>query len=178
MPVDTKDLEAILDRIHEWTRTADVKTDILTATEAAVVGFLLAELNSVMAEPSTSFWYEVTFVVGVVFLILALARSVMALFPRVTRDPWWRRLLSGKHEESTFKSVTYFGHIAELNLAQYRVRLDSISEADLREDYITQIHISSVIATRKHNDIKKAIQLSCVGLIVVGVTYLRLRGWF
>jgi hypothetical protein len=178
MSVKTEDLEPILDRIHEWIRSADVKTDILTATQAAVVGVLLPQINDLMAEPGTTFWYEAGFVVGVGLLITALARSVMALFPRVKKDPWWRRLLSGKREESTFKSITYFGSIASWKLSEYRERLNNISDEDLREDFITQIHSSATIAARKHGDVKKAIQFFCAGLVIISLAYLRLRGWF
>lgn len=164
MPVETRDLERILNRIHQWTQNADVKTDILTATEAAAFGFLVSGVNGIMAEPATSFWFEAAFVLGIACLIAALTRSVLALFPRM--------------HGSTVASVTFFGHIADRSLAEYRARLNTISDDELREDYVTQIHVSAVIAARKHRHIKRAVQLFCTGLLIISVTYLRLRGWF
>jgi hypothetical protein len=177
MALPTGELERILNRVHEWTRTADVKTDILTAVQAGVLGFLLPGINAVMADSATTFWYEAGFVAGVVLLVLALAHSVMALFPRLSRHSLWG-LLSGERAIAAQPSVTFFGHIALWKLSEYRERVNSISDEELREDYIRQIHTSAIIASRKHRDVKRAIQLFCAGLFVVAVTYLRLRRWF
>jgi hypothetical protein len=70
------------------------------------------------------------------------------------------------------KSVTYFGDIADMTRADYRERLNAITPADLREDWIGQIHLSAGIAGRKHHNIKVAILLFCIGTMIIGWTYV------
>lgn len=172
--IETEELEPILDRIHEWTRAADVKVDILTAVEAGVLALLIPALIEWIQDPHNAFENKLWFLLGFGFLIVALTKSLQALFPR-TSDQWWIRLwrwAKGEHSDRGPKSITYFGHIADLTLADYRERLSTLSPADLREDWINQVHLSAGIAGRKHHNIKVAILLFCLGLIIIGWTYV------
>src|SRR5712692_5465072 len=172
--IETEDLEPILDRVHEWTRAADVKVDILTAIEAGVVALLIPSLVTWIQDPRDAFENKLWFLLGFGFLLAALIKSLQALFPR-TSDQWWKRLwrwIRGEHADEIPKSITYFGHIAAMTLADYRARLGTLTPEDLREDCISQIHLSAGIALRKHHNIKVAILLFCVGLIVVAWTYV------
>ena len=174
--IKTEDLERILDRVHEWTRAADVKVDILTAIEAGVVALLMPSLVGWINDPRNPLDDRIWFSVGFAFLLFALTKSLQALFPR-TSDQWWKRLLQwvkGEHPDEIQKSITYFGHIADMTLADYRERLNTITPADLREDWIKQIHLSAGIAGRKHHNIKVAILLFCIGLFIIGWTYMAL----
>ena len=172
--IETDDLEAILDRVHEWTRAADVKIDILTAIEAGVVAVLTPALVVWIQDPRNAFENKLWFLLGFGLLLVALTKSLQALFPR-TSDQWWMRLwrwIQGKHPDEIPKSVTYFGHIADVSLADYRERLNTITPADLRADWIGQIYLSAGIAGRKHHNIKVGILLFCIGLVIIGLTYV------
>jgi hypothetical protein len=172
--IETKELEPILDRIHEWTRAADVKVDILTAIEAGVVALMLPALVAWIQDPHNAAENKLWFSLGFGFLLVALMKSLQALFPRTT-DQWWRRLWRwGKRDRANeiHKSITYFGDIADMTRADYRDRLDTITPEDLREDWISQIHLSAGIAGRKHHNIKLAILLFCIGMVIIGGTYV------
>jgi hypothetical protein len=173
--IETDDLEPILNRVHEWTRAADAKVHILTAIEAGVVVLLIPALVAWIQDPLNAFENKFKLLLGFGFLIVALVKSLQALFPR-TSDQWWRRLwreIKREHPDRLQKSITYFGDIASMTLAEYRARLNNITSADLREDLIGQIHLSAGIAGRKHHNIKVAILLFCVGLTIIGWTYVR-----
>lgn len=176
MPVDTKDLEPILDRIHEWTRSADTKVDILTAIEAGVVALLVPPLITWLQDPKTPTDLKLAFLVGFFFLVVALMKSLQALFPR-TSPEWWRWLYNWWHGIKTPPaSITYFGHISGLTLDDYGKKLATITEKDLREDWICQIHISAGIAGRKHHNIKLAILLFWIGLIIIAAAHAVMNG--
>jgi hypothetical protein len=82
------------------------------------------------------------------------------------------RWIKGEHADEIPKSITYFGQIADMTLPDYRERLNALTPADLREDWISQIHLSAGIARRKHHNIKVAILLFCIGMIIIGWTYV------
>jgi peptidoglycan/LPS O-acetylase OafA/YrhL len=86
MSIETKDLEPILDRVHEWTRSADTKVDILTAIEAAVVALLISPLVTWVQDPKAENWQKLMFVLGFLLLVAALINSLQALFPRIDRS--------------------------------------------------------------------------------------------
>lgn len=172
--IETEDLEPILNRVHEWTRAADVKVDILTATEAGVVALMLPALVTWIQDPGNALENKLWFLLGFGFLLVALMKSIQALFPRTT-DQWWKRVwrwARREHADEIPKSITYFGDIADMTRADYRERLDTITPADLREDWIGQIHLSAGIAGRKHHNIKVAILLFCIGMMIIGWTYV------
>lgn len=178
MPIETKDLEPILDRVHEWTRNADSKVDILVAVQAGVVALLMPSLVNWIQDAETGARSKLLFLIGFGFLVAALLKSLQSLFPR-TDAQWWTRLYNwwiGKKSPPT--SITFFGHIAQYTLDQYREKLRTMTEDELREDWISQIHISAGIAGRKHHNIKVGILLFIIGLTIIGATYaVANRGW-
>ena len=78
--IETEDLEPILDRIHEWTRAADVKVDILTAVEAGVLALLIPELIAWIQDPHNAFENKLWFLFGFGFLIVALTNHSKRCF--------------------------------------------------------------------------------------------------
>ena len=62
--IETDDLEPILDRVHEWTRAADAKVDILTAIEAGVVALLIPALVPWIQDPVNASENKFKFLLG------------------------------------------------------------------------------------------------------------------
>ena len=86
----------------------------------------------------------------------AIWNSCRALFP---------------HTASPLRSVTFFGHIGAMKLAEYRHALENMDDAAYRDDFISQIHVSSVIASTKFERFKLALMLSGIGLGILALSY-------
>lgn len=164
LPVKTvgmPELERILDRVHEWTRAADAKTDVLVAIQAGVLAFLLPPVttwwtNATMPPPR---WVQGGIALGLAALVIGIYNALMALFPR-TKNP--HRL----------KSVTFFGDIAAWKLDEYRSKLDEITNERWREDLVTQIHASAAICVMKHHAIKVSVVFFVIGLATLALVRL------
>lgn len=160
---DQRNLVGILNRIQAWTVAADQKISVITAVEALICGFLFNELNSWLQTPSASMTVRLMLHVGAAGLAIGIGYSVLGLFPQLKKQKL--RLTPGK-------SVTFFGHIEELPLEEYREKLQAMTEDDWREDYVAQIHVNAVIASDKFKAAQKSVLWFGFGLFVIVLTYL------
>ncbi|MEW5947581.1 MAG: Pycsar system effector family protein [bacterium] len=67
-------------------------------------------------------------------------------------------LASGNMPEK-YRSVIYFGSISGMSLYEYKERIDKISEEEILEDYIRQIHLLSAALIKKYIYINASIYL-------------------
>lgn len=146
MAIENTDLERILDRVHEWTRSADHKTDVLIAIQSVVVGVLADNLLWWLTVADVGGWVRFFFGLGAAGLSAGIGLGILALFP-ITRNP------------TRHKSITFFGDVAATTLDEYRNRVCSMSDEELREDFVTQIHACSKIAADKHWSIKASVAM-------------------
>ena len=161
--VDDAHLERILDRVQEWTRAADTKAEILGAMQTATAA-LLADNVAGWFGPGTSAFLKVGMVVALGLWLVSLVMTVFAILA-VTDNP---------HQQS----VTFFGDVTKWKpLAEYRAAVDTIEAKSLRNDYIDQIYICSIICGDKHWYIKRAIWLFVFSLLTMEVT-LVLNGFW
>lgn len=144
----------MLDRVHEWIRSADQKISILLAFQAALVAFVAPKMLHwfYLSVRTCNFLSSVLFLVAVGLAIYSFIKIFGALVPRT----------KNKAEE---KSVTFFGDIASMTLPKYKKRLESISHAELEDDFIQQIHASAEIATIKHKNFTASIKALGLGII-------------
>jgi membrane associated rhomboid family serine protease len=159
--LETRDLENILNRVHQWTWQVDQKISIFAAIQGAVFGVLLQPLFT-WYQTATSERYRVAIFLGLALQIVGIVHSAIALFPR-TKNP------------TRTKSVTFFGDIAAQSLEDYIKKLKSMTDAAYQQDCIGQIHTCARIAALKFRYFKRAVRLSGVGLIVIALGYAAFR---
>lgn len=169
------DLENILKRIHEWTWRVDTKVQILIALEALAFGFLLPHVTGRMKDASEL--STTLAVVGVGMLVVSLVKNLQALFPRLHGLDWRTvlRSLVGKNSSVALPtSVTFFDHIAQMTLSDYRNRVNGMESdsADYREEFISQIHICAVIVSRKFHDFRLSALVFAIGVGFIAASHL------
>lgn len=153
------ELETILDRAQEWTRSADQKVSILVALEALLLALPLPLTLDWLLGRLKEHNYAILILWGIAMaaLILAFERSLHALMPRLS---------SGKQG-----SALYFGDIATYSRESYRELVESMSDADYLEDLVSQIHTCSLIAHRKHKSLRQSIQALVLSLALAAAAY-------
>lgn len=161
--VDTPELERILNRIHEWTRAADMKAYILVLIQTAVPSILAGSLKEWYTDPGMM-PYRFPVLLATIGWLGSLVLSSLAILARTG----WR----GR------KSVTYFGSIETWKLEAYRHHLAQLSTEDLRDDFVDQIWICARICSLKHFFVKFANYAFLVSsaLIVGCYVYRALKG--
>jgi hypothetical protein len=154
------ELEKILNRVHEWIRSADQKISIFLAFEGILVTLLAPSLMgwlrfAVRACRPFSF---LLLCVGTGLIFYSFYKMIFeALMPRVSHA-------------LTARSVLFFGDIASFKLLEYQKRVEEINDDEMKTDFVSQIHVSSVIASAKHAKFKEAVTMTSIGfgLIIVG----------
>lgn len=152
-----ENLERILDRVQNWISSADQKISIL---------FGFQSLSITIGGPSLVSWLVnnlsrlsnldlMLLVIGFILFFVGFSKSVICLVPR----------LKNIHGQS----ITYFGDISRLKLEDYQKLISQVDTEYLSNDLIRQIHISSVIAKKKHEHFKDAVYSYLLALILIAI---------
>ncbi len=186
MPLNASDLESILKRVHDWTWRIDTKVQIFVALEAFSLGAIVPKVTGWVWQDGRPLTLKALAYFGLGMLAVSIGKNVQALFPRgvpfdlqaFLRDELWE-LLKGLFQSTgrkprTSTSFTYFGHIGATPIDEYRRRVNAVDREgeELREEFITQIHVCSVIVNRKLHDLKVSVVAYLTGLAVLGIAYL------
>jgi hypothetical protein len=155
MPVPAEHLERILNRIHDWTRSADNKVGVLAGAEAALLVYVLPKIEKWWQTPQPFLTY-LALLASTALMLTGAACALTALFPRDTNP-------------SRRKSVTFFGDVAHMTLDEFRRKVDEMDEGQIRSDYVSQIHVSSVIARKKHRLLRLSVGCFTAGIVLLGL---------
>ncbi len=156
--MNSSELESNLDRIHEWVKAADQKASIWLAFQGVCLTLIAAEIGKLrgLLSSSPNDLLLILLIASFVGVCLGIYKSVTAIIPR----------LNSKNKE---KSLLFFGDIASLSLENFRERLKNYGDGDFRNDLIKQIHVSSLIATKKHRLFRESIFSFLLGIVGLGV---------
>ncbi len=159
--MEKQEIESILNRIHDWIKSADQKVSIFLGFQGVILAVLLQKtINTPTLFIRDYLNLPVVFLyIGTFVLLYSLYKSIMALFPRLKKD-------------SNTKSISYFGDIAKLELNDYRKDVNATSDENYIDDLISQIHISSKIADKKHRYFAEAIILFTIAIVILSFSFL------
>lgn len=156
-PMQTQDLENVLNRVHTWTNQVDEKVNILLAAQVAVLGFLFDPLIDWFKAAHWS--YRISLGIAVALQVGGIWQAGRVLFPN-TKNP---------HPK---KSVTFFADIASRPTAEdYRRELAAMKPEDWEQEFIDQIHVCARIVTEKFQHFKKSILIAGAGLAWLAGVY-------
>jgi hypothetical protein len=154
--VDDEHLERILNRVHEWVRAADTKAEILGLMQTATAALLADDVPRWLA-PTASGGLKFGVLLAVVLWLLSLLMTAFTVLA----------VTDHLHQQS----ITFFGDITKWKaLDKYREAVNTIDDTALRNDYICQIYISSIICGDKHWYLKRGIWLYVSSVVVLEVS--------
>lgn len=136
--LDLSEAKALYAAISGWIQTADTKAGLQLTASGLLVGILTDGLTSPQSILSTLTGAPLILVVcSYALLLVAVGLNLLALGPRL------KKLETGS-------SPIYFGDISSITQDAYVKRTRTLSPAQLREEYLKQVHELSRISTRKH----------------------------
>jgi hypothetical protein len=158
-------LQKNLERVHEWIRSADQKVSIFLAFEGVVLSFLIPEIKSFYTNHPNS---------GLKFFTTLLIISSAIYFYSICKLLF--ALISRTQPKQHKPSLSFFGDIAKETLKDYRRQTQNAKSEDIEDDFIIQIHVSSVIATKKHSAFITSIKLFAysMAILVLDIIYFYL----
>jgi len=157
-------LHSELVRTCEWIKFSDQKSGFASIYYSAIFGFLLSYKGTILAYINSHqgfilWFYYLALLANAIFFTIGLFWLFKSIFPQLKNL-------------TTDKSVFYFQHIAALKFIDYTRELKKLSDANVKEQIIEQIHTNSVIASQKMGNVQKSIKflfaliLSLIVLVV------------
>ena len=173
--------EEALNRVNTWISNCDAKISFSLAFAGVLLGVfftsdtiqtsLFKVLKNVMDLGKNEFILLATTLIFAGFVI-CLILSIWYFF----------RGLRGTINSSVYKqdsiatrSLLFFGSIQNYNFNEFRDKVESVKKEELVNDYLSQIHINSIICQRKFINYNKGIKfllLSIIFFVLLNIGFL------
>lgn len=139
----------LFERTIGWIGTADVKVGVAMALDTALLGGLATAFGASPVELRTS-WTYLWVLVSAGAFVLGVFCAGMAAVPRML---------------GPVNSMIFFARVKEHKIGDYVAKFSTLSEKDLLEDLVVQIHRNAEIANDKHAWVRKSLMWSFLGMI-------------
>jgi len=184
-----EEVKTNLERINFWIGNCDTKISFSLAFAGILLGgffsssIITGSLNKVVekiAHMSSihGYWQtrltELTLVILLAFIVL-MAFSITYLF----------RGLKGSIDTAVYKqdgltndSKVFFGTIAIQSFQQFKQKAMSVSEADMLNDYLSQVYINSKICKQKFDLYNKGVKYliwATISFVVLNILFLFIK---
>lgn len=158
-----EELEKDLSRIIGFVNSCDSKSSIVMSGVLAIVA-LIAGLNGPsLADHFKNNLDSAGVILSLVFLIVSVALIIIGL-SFVISSLYAR----GKPDNQAYHdSLIYYGSISSLEYDDYKESVLSRTNEDYLEDLASQVHINSVICSKKYRLYNKGLIFSIVGIILL-----------
>jgi len=146
----TEDYLKNLERMGDWIKSADQKVSIFLAFQGVVLIPLLPWVYE-------NFYKSCTILpeAGIFLLLIGLGISIHTILPRMG--------------DGKFRSLLYFRDVSSLGLGEYKKKVKDLSQDQYEDALLEQAHVLASIATRKHEEFRKAILFFSGGLTLLVV---------
>lgn len=158
-----EELEKDLSRIIGFVNSCDSKSSIVMSGVLAITA-LIAGLNG----PSLADYFKnnldsagailllLLLIVSIALIIIGLSFIISSLYAR------------GKPDDRTYHdSLIYYGSISSLEYDEYKESVLSRTNEDYLEDLVSQVHINSVICSKKYDLYNKGLLSSITGIVLL-----------
>lgn len=136
----------MLERQLHFITQAEVKVAAVVTIDIAMLAGLFAAWESVDTHTD---WVKLFSIACVAILAFAVFFSAMCLMPRI--------------EGSKYTSILYFGDVAKMDSQAYVAAHKQMSQEQILQDWMHQVHRNAQIAKAKHDWVRKALIGSFLG---------------
>lgn len=172
----------MLNRVNSWIHNCDAKISFALAFSGVLLGVfftnnriqdsLIVVIKNVVNLEKKELISLVATVILIGFMIF-LTLSIWYFF----------RGLKGSIDKSNYKqkelkenSLLFFGTIEAMEYAEYRQEVESLTKDKLKNDYLSQIYINSIISNNKFVNYNKGVVFLIISVILF--VLLNLIFWF
>lgn len=169
---DSYNHSEILSRINTWISNCDSKISFALVFAGALLGFfftsniihdsLFQVVNNVLILTKKELLSLIAIII-LVFFSISLLLSIWYLF----------KGLKGKINIENYKqygleeeSLLFFGTIKSMKYKDFKDKVKNIEEDDLKNDYLSQIHVNSIICNQKFINYNKGLKFLLFSVIL------------
>jgi hypothetical protein len=160
----------ILSEVQDKIKMADTKASFLIGVNLFLLSLTLGSLSlyrqTIISLVSKGFYCGLHLSLIILLFLLSLGLLLSSIFMAINASS--PRLNS----QSNQTSVTYFGHIADTNLEEYKNKFINLSLSEILEGLIYQIHDNSMIANTKFACVKQSYLILKFALFTVILSQL------
>lgn len=153
-------LDKNLSRFDTYINAINTKAAFLVSFNTFALGTLLLGQKNILSGFSNvklSCWAVFFFIVCLISIAISITLSFLAVNPF---------LKSGNQNES-YKTLLFFKSVSNMNLDEYKERIQHFDDDKLHNDLACQTHILAQGATHKFNAIQKATYVTVGGTILM-----------
>ncbi|WP_436952058.1 hypothetical protein [Staphylococcus shinii] len=158
-----------LEIIRSWINNCDTKVSFALTFVVFLLGFIFSNdsLKKYIEIKQDFNIFSITlvlcFLITMLFLLVSLILFYKALKANIS--------FSKEKEYPDVKSVLFYGSISSGKFNSFRKNVNELTDYQLRQDYLMQIHIISVICQLKFSNYNKGLRFLFLSLIPL-VIYL------
>lgn len=159
----------LLNRVDGWLRYAEAKNGVLLTLSSAAVGVALRiGFDGCFGMAAVSYW------AGILLCLAAMAYLISSFVPRL--DSLFQSLsrpFKVNQSPPSNPNLIFFGDISSIPISEFaaglsnRLGIPTSQLSNLENDFIQQIHINSIIASRKFQFFGPSVVLFSVGLVLI-----------
>ena len=155
-----KELQIDMDRIIGFVERYFTKTSIMLGVWGVVISIFFEEnvLKTIINVYSKAI-HNVNFL-SVCFIVVSTISILLFIIGIIC----FCITLVARARNSKKDSKMFYTDIASnKNVDEYKNKVEKLTETDIREDYINQIYINSVLCTKKNNSYNQGVFLTLIG---------------
>lgn len=155
-----KELQTDMDRVIGFVERYFTKTSIMLGVWGVVISIFFEENVSIAVVSAFSKAINNINFLSVCFIIV----SIISILLFITGIIFFCITLVARARNSHKDSKMFYTDIASnKNVDEYKKKIEQLTETDIREDYINQIYINSVLCKKKNSSYNKGVFLTLIG---------------
>ncbi len=141
-------LQSELKRVSEWIKFSDQKSAFLSVYYSAIFGLLISRKDLIVqsfrtCEKWLSYLYFLILIGILISIVVGLFLLFKSVFPRLKNS-------------LTNKSLLYFGHVANMEFADFAEDINGLSDNELKGQILEQLYTNSLIAAQKMKNVQNS----------------------
>jgi len=139
----------VLERNLAWIAAAEVKVGVIVAIDTAMLGGLATAFGASDATARTV-WACLWITSAAGTAVGGVLCAAIAILPRVS---------------GPLRSLLFCGRVAELNREDYAIKFRGVTDTELLDDWVAQIHRNAEIAVMKFAWVRRSLWFSFISVL-------------
>ncbi|MCQ3816725.1 Pycsar system effector family protein [Staphylococcus xylosus] len=146
-----------LDRIKSWINNCDTKISFALTFEIFLLGFIFSNdtIQKLVEIKKGANVQTIVLLLSFLTALILLSLSLLTFY----------KALKANVQPDSESSVLYYGSISSQTFNSFRKEVNELTEYNLKQDYIAQIHTTAKICKKKFDNYNKGLKFLFISFI-------------